>query len=106
MKKLKLVFICPLLFIIANAFAESGISYSGGDGTSVKTAIVINGAKGEMDGVHSENEWIREKLPGAKKVAQALVNKQNRLYDRIEVRFPDETTRNIYFDITEFFGKM
>ncbi len=112
MKKMMLVLICSLIFI-NNTFAESPIknkistiSYSGGDGTSVKTAIVIIGAKGEMDGIHSEYKWLREKFPGAKKLSQKTINEVNRLYDCIEVKLPDETTRRVYFDITEFFGKL
>ena len=112
MKKLMLVLICSLIFI-NNTFSESPIknhkstiSYLGGDGTSVKTAIVIIGAKSEMDGVNSEYEWLREKLPSAKQLSQTTINEQNRLYDCIEVKLPDETTRRVYFDITEFFGKL
>jgi hypothetical protein len=84
----------------------SAISYSGGDGASFDTAIIINGAKREIEGVSSEYRWLRKKLPGAKTLRQAVVNQSNQVYDLFEVRLSDNTTRSVYFDITAFFGKL
>jgi hypothetical protein len=110
MKNLLLVF--SFLFVINIAFAGSAqhqttaISYSGGDGTSVKTAIIINGAKNEWDGVKAENKWLSVKLPGYEKISQSLFHKSNHAYDRIEVKLPNGIKRDVYFDITGFYGKL
>lgn len=110
MKNTLLAFL--FIFSINMALAQSiqhhanSISYSGGDGVSIKTAIIINGAKSEWDGVKAESEWIRANLPGYKKISQGLLHKSNHAYDLIEVQLPNGIKQEVYFDITSFFGKL
>ena len=109
MKNLLLAF--SFLFVVNIALAESNqhqansVSYSGGNGASAKTAIIINGAQSEWDGVKAENKWLSDNLPGFKKISQGLFHKSNQAYDRIEVMLPNGTKREVYFDITGFFWK-
>lgn len=86
--------------------AAPTISFSGGDGSSAEAAIVIDGARGESDGVDAEYIWFGNNLPGAKQLSQGLIISTDHAYDRIEVELPDGTKREVFFDISDFYGKM
>jgi hypothetical protein len=86
----------------------TSIRFTGGDGSSLESAIVIEGAKGEMDGVRSEYQYL-EMLLGQPKVAwtmvqQALLQKDGKKYDRLDVDHGGKK-ESYYFDITGYFGK-
>ena len=86
---------------------SSKIAYEGGDGSSMKNAIVIKNAKNSRDGVAAEYAYI-EKMHGEdwERRMQALNAQKGRIYDVITIRIKsDNTTKTYYFDITEFFGK-
>jgi hypothetical protein len=87
----------------------TSICFAGGTGTSMKDAIVILGAKGEADGVAAEYKYL-EKLYGPKGVGhtvedQSLMEDGGRSYDRLGVHLKDGRTLDVYFDITDYFGK-
>ena len=75
------------------------------DGHSFETAIVIN-ASNESTGVAAEYAWIRAHLPGSRPAGQAVLNHAGKMYDLIHVKLPNGSMRDVYFDITGFFGKM
>jgi len=60
-------------------------------------------------GIRAENEYIHEKLRGSatsyEKVGQELLLEGDRRFDMIITEFADGTSRNLFFDITEVFGK-
>lgn len=64
----------------------------------------IVGARGEMDGVASEYEWIRAERPGWKPKSQALIADARRQYDLLTIQ-KGRKKQVICFDITSFFGK-
>jgi len=64
----------------------------------------IVGARGEMDGVASEYEWIRAERPGWKPKSQALIGDARRQYDLLTIQ-KGRKKQVICFDITSFFGK-
>jgi hypothetical protein len=80
------------------------ITFEGGDGATIETAIVIMGAAGEQDGVASEYEWLAKNRPDAQMESQALLNEGDKIYDLLVVRSGSKKEK-IYFDITAFFGK-
>ena len=82
------------------------IRFSGGDGGSVETAVVIEGARNEEEGIVAESYWISRNRPGWRKGDQALINANARQFDRISYTSPDGKQAVIFFDITSFFGKM
>ena len=82
---------------------SSSVSYSGGDGTTAESAVVIH-APDSASGVRAEYAWIEANLPGARVESQALIPGK-RSYDRFEVVLPSGESRTIYFDISAFFGK-
>lgn len=87
-----------------SATPEQELSYAGGDGTSVEKAVVILGAMGSMDGVPAEYAWIQRNLPGAKIESQSI-EPGEKTYDLFKVTLPNGETRDVYFDISSFFGK-
>lgn len=76
-----------------------------GDGSSFATAIVIAAAD-EGAGVAAEYAWIKAHLPGGRPAGQGLLTHEGKPYDVIHVQLPDGSKRDVYFDISGFFGKM
>ena len=75
-------------------------------GSSYDTAIVLDGAKDEMSGIGAEHSYIAAHFPGWRLKEQSLLNQNSRIYDRIDIIGPTGQTKSLYFDITEWFGKL
>jgi hypothetical protein len=75
------------------------------DGSSMANAIPIK-APNEKAGVTAEYHWIAEHFPGYKRGKQALLNGNGRMYDAIDITTTSGERRTVYFDITDYFGKM
>lgn len=75
------------------------------DGSSMVNAIPIK-APNEKTGVTAEYRWIAEHFPGYRRGAQALLNNNGRFYDAINITTASGEHRKIFFDITDYFGKM
>ena len=75
------------------------------DGLSYDTAIVIH-EKDEGTGVKAEYVWIRANLPGFRPAGQSLQFHNGKSYDIIHVESASDEKRDVYFDISEFFGKI
>ena len=74
------------------------------DGSSQERAVVIH----ENDtprGIAAENRWIAQNMPGYRKIGQALIQGQNGIYDRISVIGPNGERKEVFFEISEFFGR-
>jgi hypothetical protein len=74
------------------------------DGLIYDTAIVIH-EKNEGSGVKAEYVWIRANLPGFRPGGQSLQSHNGKYYDIIHVGSASGEKRDVYFDISEFFGK-
>lgn len=74
------------------------------DGSSYEKAIIIH-EKTERTGVDAEYIWLAKNYPNYKFISQSLNFYKEHSYDIL--RFKDSTgkEREIYFDITNFFGK-
>jgi hypothetical protein len=83
------------------------IRFAGGDGSSMKAAIVILGAKGERDGTAAEYKYLDLLMPDASHTVrgQALLEDNGRSYDRLDVEMAGGKSMNVFFDITDYFGK-
>jgi hypothetical protein len=98
--------LCLALAVSLSVPAAPAAAQTGGDGSSVEKAIVIQAAN-ERQGIAAEREWVEKNLPGWKKSGQALIGGPGgRQYDRIELTGPGGARKTVYFDITAFFGKM
>jgi hypothetical protein len=92
------------MYLALTGAAMAEISFDGGDGTSVETAVMIVGAAGSSDGIAAEYSWIEANRPGAQVLGQALIQNGDRLYDVITIRNGGKD-EELFFDITDFFGK-
>lgn len=103
---------CTLKTMECNAAARKAagtrapITFSGGDGRSLQSAVVVRGAGNSPEGVVAELYWAWRHQPGLVKTGQALINRDGRRYDLIRNKSPGGAQVELYFDITDFFGKM
>jgi len=83
---------------------EGEFSFSGGDGTSLEQAVVVN-APTERVGIAALYGWIGRRYPGSTAAGQNTVIRNGRFYDAIDIVTASKERRTFYFDITQFFGK-
>lgn len=95
--------LCLVAFSAPFTPALAGITYAGGNGSSIGNAIVIRGATGEIDGIPSEYAWLRRHRPGWRVLEQQLVFHEKRPYDILILRKGGRTER-VHFDISGYFG--
>ncbi len=76
-----------------------------GEGSSMREAIVITETT-ETTGIAAEYKWVAEHFPGYKMKGQSLLFEMGRYYDLLEFVDADGAAHAVYFDITNFFGKM
>ncbi len=74
------------------------------DGSSYDKAVFITETS-ESTGVHAEYDWIAKKYPGYKTRGQALSNYKGKPYDIIHITTADGKDMDVYFDISNFYGK-
>jgi hypothetical protein len=84
---------------------NSGIIRAPADGKSFETAIAIQ-EKTETPGVHAEYQWIRDHYSNYKVTQQRLTYHNKKPYDVISIEFDDGDKREVYFDISKFFGHL
>jgi hypothetical protein len=74
------------------------------DGTSFDKAIIIE-EQTESKGVNAEYIWLKQHYPGYKLKNQSLSNYNKKPYDVMNIVTSEGENKNIYFDITNFYGK-
>ena len=83
------------------------VKYVEKSGESIEEAIIILDAESHAEGVASEYEYLEKKYGKRGEdwevERQALLQRDERYYDRIDVCFSDGTRKSVYFDITSFF---
>jgi hypothetical protein len=75
-----------------------------GDGSSYESAIIIT-EKSETKGVDAEYKWLHENYPGYTVLKQSLNFYNKKPYDILDIKAADGIEKNIYFDISNFYGK-
>jgi len=85
--------------------AKAKITFKGGDGSSREKAIVILGAKNETRGVAAEYAWLKKHHSKWKVAQQSLIMKKGKKYDVLTCVLPDGQKKEVWFDISDFFGK-
>ncbi len=83
--------------------ASAGL-YSGGDGLTMGTAVIINAAN-DAEGTHAVYAWLRGHSSGSKVKRQSLVTEAGRAYDVMEMVATDGSEQSYFFDISKSFGK-
>ncbi len=78
-------------------------------GDSFETAIVILDAANEMDGIKAEYDYLAKKFGNRGKdwklEKQVNFQQNGKDYDVMHIVLSDKAKKEIYFDITGFFGK-
>jgi len=91
-----------------NRTNKPGIKFAGGSGDSREDAIVIQNAENHRAGVDAEYLYLQKRFGERDSqwrfVMQALL-KGEKPVDRLTVELADGTQKDIYFDVSEFFGK-
>ena len=91
-----------------NRSDKPDIRFAGGSGDSREDAIVIKNAANHRAGVDAEYLYLQERFGERdihwKLVMQALLKGERRV-DWLTIELLDGTTKSIYFDISDFFGK-
>lgn len=85
------------------------MTYKGGNGLDSKEAIIIVGAKDELEGIDGEYIWLEEKY-GEQDFSWELIDQQSidegdKKYDILKIKFLNGEEREFWFDITDFYGK-
>jgi hypothetical protein len=87
------------------ASGPSSVTYAGGNGADCANAVKIVGAANSQDGVDAEYDWLRQHHPGHTVLGQALSECSGRPADILSIQTREGAKRDVYFDISEFFGK-
>jgi predicted Zn-dependent protease len=75
------------------------------NGASLLQAVIID-EKSEMKGIHVEYDWLKQHYPGYKMVKQVMTVHNKRHYDVMYIITADNQQKQIYFNITNFYGKI
>ncbi|MBV9874356.1 MAG: hypothetical protein JO025_06475 [Verrucomicrobia bacterium] len=96
-----------VFFLIMNGSPLSAgpVQFAGGDGHSIGSAVVIQGAKHEKDGIAAEHRYLSQNFGSWFLKQQMLVNQKDRVYDRMEITDQTGKQHTVFFDITDFFSK-
>jgi ABC-type glycerol-3-phosphate transport system substrate-binding protein len=112
MKKILIIIIVAAMFsACANSKPATGNTTTASssnvqkDGSSFEKAIFIDEKK-ERPGVAEEYKWLKANYPGYKVQGQSLSHNGGKPYDIITITTAEGKTKKIYFDISQFFGKL
>lgn len=81
---------------------HAGVTYGGGDGSSIEKAIVIKDAKNSKQGVPAESAYARKHYAGYVLKSQLLILHGGKYYDVLEIEWKGKSV-TLYFDISGFF---
>lgn len=74
------------------------------DGSSVRKAVIIQETT-ETSGVSAEYKWIKERYPGYASRKQLLMFVDKVPYDVLHIRNADGDEKDVWFDISHYYGK-
>ena len=89
--------------------AYGEITLEGGNGSSLKNAVIIKGARNTLEGVGAEYGFVAD-LYGQEGIdwwrgRQEFFERENGgMYDVLDIKLKNGRWRKIYFNVTEFFG--
>jgi len=113
---LGVIMLCAILSGTASAQPAPGqaanpkITFKGGPGDTPETAVVILGASDSIAGIAAEYSYLEKKF-GRQNLAwqlrrQSILNHKGKVYDRMDLDMQDGSQKTLFFDISEFFGKL
>ena len=115
MKKTTIVVIILLFVVACSPSKKTALSASANniseaatnskqDGLSFETAVIIK-EKSDFAGTDAEYKWISEHYSNYKVKMQSLNMHNKKPYDIITITLADNSNVELYFDITNSFGK-
>jgi len=81
------------------------IQYKGGSGSSEQDAVIILGTESELEGVDAEYEFIQSPYEHFELDSQTFLEKENKKYDILTIKLPGGAKKDIWFDISDFYGR-
>lgn len=82
----------------------SHITFKGNGDIGCNNPIIIENAKNTAEGIAAEKIWIKTCYPSSRIIVKVLSHRENKIYEIIEVTQTDNTSKQVCFDITKFFG--
>jgi hypothetical protein len=79
-------------------------TFSGGDGSSIKNAVVIN-ASGEEPGIRAAYIWSHEHYPHSRLLHEGVDNDGDRFYFEMNIVTSEGKPHTNFFEITSCFGQ-
>jgi hypothetical protein len=77
---------------------------AGKQGLTPETAIPLVGYETTMAGIDAEYAYLDRTYPGWSLIHQAIMKQGDRVYDVMNIKLPGGEERDIYFDITTWYG--
>ncbi|HSL88572.1 MAG TPA: hypothetical protein VK870_04685 [Ignavibacteriaceae bacterium] len=81
------------------------VQYKGGSGTLKEQAIIIIGAENELEGVDAEYDYLDNNFGEYEFISQEFIGETEKQYDLLRIKLPDGTEREVWFDISGFYGR-
>jgi hypothetical protein len=85
------------------------IFFEGGNGDTREAAVVIRGARFDLEGTYAEFSWLAQKYGQKDSDWKLLLHShgthEGRDIDTFELQLADGTPVTVFFDCTESFGK-
>jgi len=75
------------------------------NGSCYAKAIVIK-SRHQADGLAAVYTWVSNVFPGNEIVRQSVVENNQRPYNILSIRTEYGDSRDVYFDISDFYGKL
>ncbi len=87
------------------AAGSQTMKYGDGDGSSCAEAVIVH-ERNEIAGGRAEYAWMAAKYPGYRRGMQSLIRCNDKPADRIRIRTADGQELDVFFDISEYFGRL
>ena len=84
---------------------NKNFKYGTGDGQTMSTAVEIR-TRSDTDGGILIKDWIRANYPGYTIQYQELIEERDHAYNMITIIAPDNSQRNVYFDISMYYRRI
>ena len=98
--------IAALALFCASTWAKSPkVSLSGGDGSSFARAIVVK-ASTDHAGVNAQHDYIAKHFGKWRSIGVKSVQHNKRMFDIMSFTTTDGKKHTLYFDITDYYGKL
>ena len=108
-KTVTLLMIATLLIFSTARAGQSSIKFAGGPGDSPDNAVIIKGAPNSVAGIQAESRYLQQRFGQEnnkwRMFKKDLIQTDGKTFEVITIEMAGGAKRDIYFDISGFFGK-